>query len=459
MQLQVSKIEVNQVSKVLLVQEGQFSDVKAIEITPSKLTNTVSAFANTDGGDLYVGIDEVGDEKKRTWRGFTDVEAANSHIQTFDALFPLGMEFNYEFIVCDDLPGHVLHLQVNQTKAIKNASNGIPYTRRGAQNIPANSPELHKRLEYLKGISSFESEPVNAPKQIITLSPVLSDFIKEVVPKAEPESWLRKQMFLVDERPTVAGVLLFAEEPQAVLPKRCGIKVYQYKTSESEGMREELVFVPKTVEGCLYEQITSAVTLTTEIIESIPKLGDDALEKIKYPNETLHEIITNAVIHRDYSVADDVHIRVFENRIEIQSPGRLPAHITPSNILTERAARNGAIVRILNKFKDAPNKDVGEGLNTAFEAMHALGLKEPMISERANSVQVSIKHETLASPEETIMAYLAENSTIRNSQARKVAHVRADYQMKSIFGRMVEKGLIEQVPGTRTSSTAYRKLP
>jgi hypothetical protein len=40
--------------------------------------------------------------------------------------------------------------------------------------------------------------------------------------------------------------------------------------------------------------------------------------------------------------------------------------------------------------------------------------------------------------------------------ARKVAHVRADYQMKSIFGRMVEKGMIEQVPGTRTSSTAYQ---
>jgi ATP-dependent DNA helicase RecG len=316
---------------------------------------------------------------------------------------------------------------------------------------------MHKRLEYLKGISSFESEPINAPKEIIVSSSVLQEFIKEVVPKAEPESWLRKQMFLLDDRPTVAGVLLFAEEPQAALPKRCGIKVYQYKTSESEGMREEMVFDPKTVEGCLYSQIKAAVTLTTEIIESIPKLGDDTLEKIKYPNETLHEIITNAVIHRDYSLGDDVHIRVFENRIEVQSPGRLPAHITPENILTERAARNGAIVRILNKFKDAPNKDVGEGLNTAFEAMHSLGLKEPIISERGNSVLVTIKHETLASPEEAIMAYLEKHSTIRNSQARKIAHVRADYQMKSIFGRMVDKGLIMQVPGTRTSSTAYQK--
>jgi hypothetical protein len=100
--------------------------------------------------------------------------------------------------------------------------------------------------------------------------------------------------------------LLFADEPQAVLPKRCGIKVYRYKTTEGQGFREALAFDPKTVEGCLYNQIRDAVKLTTEIAETIPKMGDDSLETIRYPNETLHEIITNAALHRDYSVADDV---------------------------------------------------------------------------------------------------------------------------------------------------------
>jgi len=65
-----------------------------------------------------------------------------------------------------------------------------------------------------------------------------------------------------------------------------------------------------------------------------------------------HEIITNAVLHRDYSVADDVHIRIFDNRVEVVSPGMLPAHITPENILSERFARNAAIVRLINKFPD-----------------------------------------------------------------------------------------------------------
>jgi ATP-dependent DNA helicase RecG len=195
------------------------------------------------------------------------------------------------------------------------------------------------------------------------------------------------------------------------------------------------------------------VNLTTEIAETIPKMGDESLQLIKYPNETLHEIIVNAALHRDYSVADDVYIRIFDNRIEVQSPGKLPAHVAVDNILDERFARNGSVVRILNKFANPPNKDIGEGLNTAFEAMTQLGLKAPAIKEKDNSVLVIIKHEQLASPEEAIMDFLETNDTIRNGQARKIAHVRADYQMKSIFGRMVKAGLIEQVPGTRTSNT------
>ena len=60
------------------------------------------------------------------------------------------------------------------------------------------------------------------------------------------------------------------------------------------------------------------------------------------------------------------------------------------------------IVRLINKFPDAPNKDVGEGLNTAFGAMQKLRLKNPQIIESDNSVSVIIKHEKLASPEELV---------------------------------------------------------
>lgn len=461
MSIKVEDITPEQADTITQIGEGQFSEVKATAITPGKLSATIAAFANADGGDLYVGILEAqlaGGVKKRSWSGFRDVEAANGHLQSFENLFPLGTGFAYEFLKCSERPGLVLHVLVNRTASIMKSQDGTVFVRRGAQNIPYTTPEQIRRLEYAKGIASFESEVTQVPKDVLIESPVVQEFMKHVVPSADPEQWLKKQGLIRDDRCTVAGLLLFAEEPQASLPKRCGVKVYRYKTSEGAGFRDVLDFTPITVEGCLYNQIRDAVRVTKETAEQIPRMGESSLEKIYYPDETLHEIITNAVIHRDYSVADDVHIRIFDNRIEVQSPGRFPAHVTVKNFLTERFARNGAVVRLLNKFPNPPNQDVGEGLNTAFEKMTELGLKEPQIIEKDNDLLVYIRHEPLASPEEAIMKYLETNPVIKNKKAREITHIKADYQMKSIFGRMVDSGLIEQVPDTRTSSTAYRKV-
>jgi ATP-dependent DNA helicase RecG len=454
MVIHIEKLTEEQAEKIRLVDEGQFADVKAKEKTPKSLSEDISAFANADGGDLYIGITD----KERQWIGFDDVEAANGYLQLFEELFPLGTNFHYEFLQSNSKKGLVLHVQINKTQGIVKAKSGIPYIRRGAQSLPINTNEKMKRLEITKGVVSFESELTNAPKQIITESPVTKKFIEEVVPTTTPEPWLRKQSLLsIDDRPTVAGVLLFSEEPQAILQKNCGVKIYRYKTSEIEGFREVLAGDPLTIEGNLYRQIQEAVKCTQKITESIPKMGESGFEKVKYPPDTLHEIITNAVLHRDYSVKDDIHIRIFDNRVEIQSPGRLPAHITVKNILEERFARNGSIVRILNKFPNPPNKDVGEGLNTAFAKMQELGLKAPVIKEFENAVLVLIKHEPLASPEETIMKYLETHKTIKNAVARQITYTRTDFRMKSIFNRMEKSGLIEKVPGTKTASTAWQK--
>ncbi|MHB8801066.1 MAG: ATP-binding protein [Thermoanaerobaculia bacterium] len=444
---------------ILALEEGHFGDLKSIDISPAKLTRTLAAFANADGGELYVGIDEDLQTHTRTWRGFARVEDANGHIQPFEALFPLGTDFDYTFLTCPGEAGFVLQVQVRKTSEIKRASDSIVYLRRSASNLPVTSPEALRRLEYVKGLASFETEVVDAPSAVIVNSLPAIEFMLRVVPTAEPEAWLAKQRLLRESRPTVAGVLLFSEEPQALLPKRCGIKIYRYKTKEPIGTRESLAFTPLTVEGHTYVQVRQAVAQATSVVEEIRRLGDEALERIQYPNEAIHEIITNAVLHRDYSVADDIHIRIFDNRIEIEGPGRLPAHITPSNILDERFARNGALVRIVNKFPDPPNQDVGEGLNTAFAAMKKLGLKPPVIEEKTNSVLVTIRHEALASPEQLILEYLEANPTIRNKTARELCNIGADYVVKDIFGRLVERRLIERVPGTDRGSTAYQKGP
>jgi ATP-dependent DNA helicase RecG len=449
-----------QADLVTRIEEGQFLDVKSTAIAPAKLSHTISAFANTDGGELYIGISEQilgGNVKQREWDGFSDIEAANGHMSAFERYFPLGNDFQYEFMRCPTRKGVVLHVTITRTQGVVTTTDGKTYIRRGAQNLPQTKNDELRRLEYTKGVISFEGNTVKAPKELIVDSPITRDYLNYVVPSAQPAAWLRKQSLIANDMPTVGGLLLFAEEPQAQLPKRCGIKLYRYATHESEGYREVLTFIPITVEGCLYQQIKEAVALTVREVEKIKRMGPNGLEAITYPQETLHEIITNAVIHRDYSIADDVHIRIFDNRIEVQSPGRLPAHITPDNILRERFARNGAIVRLLNKFPDPPNRDVGEGLNTAFEKMHQLGFKEPSIEERDTDVLITIRHELLASPEETIMKFLEKNGTIRNKQAREITHIRDSDRMKRILSTMADKGLIEGVPGAQFGGMKYRK--
>jgi ATP-dependent DNA helicase RecG len=210
-----------------------------------------------------------------------------------------------------------------------------------------------------------------------------------------------------------------------------------------------------TVEGCLYDQIFQAVTETVRVVEDVKVLGSTGLETIKYPNETLHEIITNAVLHRDYSIAADIQIRVFDNRIEVESPGKLPGHVTTDNILTEQFARNGTIVRLINKFPNPPNKDVGEGLNTAFQAMRALRLRDPVIEERETSVVVQIRHERLASPEEAILSYLRQHDEITNAIARQVTGIASENKVKDVFYRLRDAGKLERVPGRKGSASAW----
>lgn len=434
--------------KILSLDENHFGDLKAKEIKPAKLTKTISGFSNAVGGDIYIGIseNEINGIKIRKWEGFNDTEAANGHIQIFEKLFPLGDNYDYVFLSHQQESGLVLLVSVKKNKDIIKASDDIVYKRRGAQNIPITDQAALDRLKLDKGLSSFEDNTLNIPLETVSDSFKIFEFMAEVIPTSEPLPWLKKQLLVYNEHPKVSSVLLFADEPQAALPKQSGIKIYRYKTKANEGTRETLDFDPISVEGPIYDQIYSAVTKTTEIIESGKVLKETGLEEIDYPQKALHEIVTNAVLHRDYSIAADIHIRIFDNRVEVESPGSLPGHITTKNILSEQFARNGAIVRLINKFPNPPNKDVGEGLNTAFNEVKQLRLKQPEIIEKDNSVLVLIKHEPLASAEELVMTYLETHDEIHNSTARDITGVTSPDSMKQVFYNLQSKGLIEKNP-------------
>ena len=460
MSILIAKITEIARDELLKQQEGHFLDFKSIDIQPGTLTKTLSAFANADGGELYVGLDEqiIGKRKRINWRGFHDQEAANGHIQVIEEFFPLGEYCSCTFVYCENSRDLLLKIEINKTREVKRASDRQAYLRRGAQNLPINTDEKFRRLKLNKGITSYETETINIDSSIIKNSSILSNFLSKVIPSARPIPWLKKQFLLREEKPTVAAALLFAEEPQAILPKHCGVKIYRYQTRDKKGSRATLSSDPITVEGCLYDIIRASVTKTVEVIENIPKLGIGTFDSIEYPSETLHEIITNAVLHRDYSIARDIQVRIFDNRIEVESPGKLPGHITEKNILNEQFARNGTIVRLINKFPEPPNKDVGEGLKTAFDAMSKLRLKVPEIKENENSVTVHIRHEPLASPEEAVMQYIETHLYITNIKAREITGITSENVMKNVFYRLRKEGLIERAPDMYGPRSAWQKV-
>lgn len=453
----ILSIEAVEALRLIETEESYFFDVKSRDVSPAKLSKTLSAFANASGGEVLIGVEEFegADGPERSWLGFSDQEDANPIFQMMETIDPLSSTFQSSFIRCDKFEGYILQIICFKSRdIIKNTSSSV-YIRRNASNLPVNGEAL-ERLKYEKGIISFEDEFCDASIKDVANSECIIEFLLDVVPSGEPEIWLEKQRVVRGGRVTVAGVLLYSDGPQDILPKRSAVKILRYQTKEG-AERDFLAFDPITIEGPIYDLIYDAVDKVKEIIDSIEKLGPKGLEPVSYPQDALHEILTNAVLHRDYSIASDVQIRIFDNRLEIESPGRLPGHVTLENIAKTQFARNPKLVRLINKFKNPPNKDVGEGINTAFEAMEKLRLKKPLFQETDSSLLVTLKHESLASPETMVMEYLVGNEEITNQIARDLTGIKSENSMKQVFYRLREAGQLEQTPKIKGKKPSWRR--
>ena len=436
----------NELNHLLAEEENFFLDLKSKSIAPAKLSKSVSAFSNASGGEIFIGISEETRTHTRSWDGFEHIEDANPIFAMLDSLTGLSNYYDAVFLQHPSENSYVLKLTIQKTACIVFSTDNTIYRRVNAQSLPVTGIEDRYRLEQDKGIQHFEDEflPDSTPQDAIE-SEVFKKFSTQMIPNVSMDKWLEKQKLLANGHLNVAGAMLFCDEPQVMLPKRSSVKVFRYKTSEIAD-RDMLDNIPDTIEGCAYDLIYKSVACVKNKIEQIKKLGS-RFETIQYPTETLHEIITNAILHRDYSIATDIQIRIFDNRVEVESPGKLPGSVTVKNILESQSARNPKIVRLINKFENPPNKDVGEGLNTAFEAMNKLRLKNPEIIETESSVLVIIRHEKLASPEELVMNYLKDNKNITNKKGREITGIKSENTMKRVFYALRDQGMLEKVSG------------
>lgn len=130
--------------------------------------------------------------------------------------------------------------------------------------------------------------------------------------------------------------------------------------------------------------------------------------------------------------------------------------MTVGNILEARYSRNPKIVRTLARYPNAPNKDLGEGLNTTFQKMKEWGFKAPSIEVEGNYVKVTLPHARLAAPTAAIMDFLRGQEAISNRQARGITGIRSENLVKIEFYKLRDEGLIERVPGLEGPKSAWR---
>jgi ATP-dependent DNA helicase RecG len=177
------------------------------------------------------------------------------------------------------------------------------------------------------------------------------------------------------------------------------------------------------------------------------------------PEWAFQEAITNAVIHRNYFVQDDIQVRFFDDRVEVESPGTYPGHITVENIRDERFARNPLILRTLNRFQTAPNLDIGEGVDRMFKVMKEKNLYEPLYfppTIRPNTVLLLLLNIHKIEYWDTVSKYLDKNYRVTNKTAREITGVHDVLKMSRLLRGWVEKELLEKISKTKKDSY-YRK--
>ncbi|WP_035225658.1 ATP-binding protein [Paracidovorax oryzae] len=439
-----------ELQSLLAADEDHFFDVKGKEIQPSKLQETFVAFANADGGELYIGLEDKKYKGDRV-RPFGNKEEANAVLAVLlEQTTPAVENVSVEFLQVSKM-GQILHLSIPKSPKVHYTSSGDCYMRLNAGKVKLKGERV-TTLAYSKGSTPYERVAVDSVDLVeIINSKVLVDYMRRVETSLEPERFLRKQRLLTERKtkqiPNVGCVLLFDEEPQASVETRCAIKVYRLRTTEAEYKREHLAEMPATINGPIEMQIFDAIAKVAELVEGASYYEGSKLVALKYPAEAIKEVLVNAVIHRDYSLNDDVHIRIFDNRIEISSPGKLPGYVTLDNLYDERFSRNPNLVRMLHNLPNPLNHDIGEGLDTVRNELKKAGLVAPAFEQRGNAFVVTIRHQRMASIEDVVLQHLDENpgTYMTNKLARQLSGEDDINKVKKALQKLRAEGKIEVV--------------
>lgn len=440
-----------------------------------KALETICAFTNTQGGLLVLGVEDAAKAHGRDRLvGLAENPEAVDELRrkVLTHLLPEITNIRWVRVACtllDGSDGHVLLVSVPQSAKVHSIRDDGTWTRLDASNREMNASEITE-LSYRRGTISAESETVAVPFELL-----------------ETETWQRfatnrgfmsgnlaDRLFRIglakrvggELQPVRAAVLLFADEPGGLLAgqqTRADIRVFHYRGNRIEpGAVPNLLKSPKTISGPIPWQITHASAYVLDELAAGLTLAASGFRTVhRYPERVVKEAITNATIHRDYRLNRDIQIRIFDNRIEVESPGLFPGTITPANVDKAGSfARNPLIARNLREFPEPPNVDAGEGVRMMFAEMRAANLFPPFFRENRDTAQSSVLV-TLLNEErppiwEQVSDWIDRNGPIANSDLCGITGVDT-LRASKMLRRWVEQGVLQRDDSGGKRHTIYRK--
>ncbi len=255
--------------------------------------------------------------------------------------------------------------------------------------------EERLQLSYDKGERFFEDKAVaDATLEDINMD-LVRDYIEKIGYPKSPKEYLRQNKGFVKNKNGVdqistAAILLFGNNPQTFFP-RARIRFIKYDGVEEKFGTEMNVVKDVIFEGTILNMIKEAVAYLQTQIREKTYLGQDGRFVIEeeYPKFVRQELIVNAVTHRAYNIAGtDIQIKMFDNRIVVESPGKLPSIVRVENIRTTHFSRNPKIAEFLKAYNFV--KEYGEGVDRMCRELENVGLKTPEYHINAFMLQAII---------------------------------------------------------------------
>jgi ATP-dependent DNA helicase RecG len=287
--------------------------------------------------------------------------------------------------------------------------------------------------------------------------------------------------------PNTACALAFAHDPVALFPG-CQIKFLRIDGEFEQSGSNYNVIKTVPLEGPVPRLLEQAIDVLNGHLRDFSRLGDDGMfySAPEYPREAWYEALVNACVHRSYGLKNmNIFVKMFDDKLVIESPGGFPPLVTPENIYTMHHPRNPTLMRAM--FYMELVKEHSEGTKRMRDTMSAMSLPEPTFEQTQSgignaTVRVTLRNRikqrkvwvdtdvtsllgealsrNLSKEEKRILNFVAEHGKINVTQCHRLIPGLAKWHSaKKLLMKLVEKGLLKHVLTQVVRGPAYFVLP